>query len=54
MNDSYKNSHIYNVPIYITLLQEPGILYHVFLSKDVEELLFPIKERQYVSLMCVL
>ena len=45
VNDSYKNSHVYNVPMRIILLQEPGILYQLFLPEDVEELLFPIRER---------
>lgn len=55
VNDSYKNSPVYNVPMHIILLQEPGILYHFFsLPEDVEELFFPIRERQYVNLMCVL
>lgn len=53
VNDSYKNSHVYNVPMHIILLQEPGILYQLFLPEDIEELLFSIRERQCVSL-CVL
>lgn len=40
--------------MYIILLQEPGILDQFFLPKDVGELLFSIKERQSVSLMCAL
>lgn len=45
VNDSYKNSHVYNVPMHIILLQEPGFFYQLFLPEDVEELLFPIRER---------
>lgn len=45
---------IYNSPMYIILLQEPSILGQFFLPKDVDELLFSIKERQCVSLICAL
>lgn len=54
VNDSYKNSHVYNVPMHVILLQEPDILYQFLLPEDVEELFFPIRERQCVNLMCVL
>lgn len=41
VNDSYKNSPVYNVPMHIILLQEHGILYHFFFTWRCRRIVLP-------------